>query len=106
MKETNNGFVFYLGCLYYCKGDAKMSSLSLNMVVNNAPVTVEFDWYGDEPCWETMSVVALLPAMVQPEAKHWVKINDVLSDDDWVSIETQIYERQDELYKQAMEHDF
>lgn len=83
-----------------------MTMFALNLVVNNAPVTVEFDWYGEEPCWDTMTVCALLPAMVQPEAKHWVRINDVLSDDDWHRIETQIYERQDELYKQAMEQEY
>lgn len=102
----SNDFVSYRWCLYPCKGDAEMSQFALNLVVNNVSVSVEFDWYGDEPCWDTTNVIALLPGVVSPEGKHWVKINDVLSDDDWHRIEAQIYERQDELYKQAVENEY
>lgn len=79
----------------------------LNMVVNNASVAVCFDWTGKgddgEPDWETLEVHALLPTPEPSKAKYWVVINDVLSDDDWVCIEAEIYRRFDELTQQAVD---
>lgn len=76
------------------------------MILNDSTVTVEFNWYGEEPDWDGMSVHALLPSVGTPEAKHWVKVNDLLSDDDWNVIETEIYFRESELKKQLKEYDY
>ena len=82
----------------------------LNMTMNNASVAVCFYWTGKgdngEPDWETLEVHALLPTPEPSKAKYWVVINDVLSDDDWVGIETEIYRRFDELTQQAVDNDF
>lgn len=76
------------------------------MNLNDSIVTVEFDWYGEEPDWDGMSVHALLPSANTPEAKHWVKINDLISDDDWVKIETEIYFRENELKRQIKDYEY
>lgn len=81
-----------------------MSDLSLSMVLNDEDIVVEFNWYGasddSEPDWETMQVWALLRGEA-PEGKHWVLVNSLISDADWVKIEREIYEREDELRLQA-----
>jgi hypothetical protein len=90
-----------------------MNSLSLSMPLNEGEVVVEFDWYGasddSEPDWETMEVWALLttqvPAAVAgPHEKRWVKINDLIHEQDWLKIEKEIYQREDELRQQAYEN--
>ena len=45
--------------------------LSLNMNIENTSVTVLFDWYGEEPDWEGMEVIALLPTPDPSLAKYW-----------------------------------
>ena len=81
-----------------------MNSLSLSMSLNEGEVVVEFDWYGasddSEPDWETMEVWALLNTQV-PSEKRWVKINDLIHEQDWVKIEREIYKREDDLRRQA-----
>jgi hypothetical protein len=83
-----------------------MSMLSLNMNINDCAVTVEFYWYGEDPDWETMIVNALLPSTVAPEAMYWVKVNDLLSDNDWNAIEAEIFWNKDKLQIQAHEQDY
>ena len=109
----NHDFVCYSGCLYTFKGSVEMSEAKMfciNMSVNNCSVSVSFDWTGQDedsgPCWDTMEVVALLSSPVSPEAKHWVIVNDLLSDDDWVAIEMEIYAQWKELERQAYEQDY
>ena len=78
--------------------------------LSNTQVLVEFDWFGTyeegEPEWETMKVHCLLPFSNKPEGKMWVVINDLLSDEQWHTIESEIYSREDELHKQALENEF
>lgn len=78
-----------------------MNFLSISTPLNNQDnVIVEFDWFGEAPSWDTIEVWALLPTQV-PEEKRFVKINDLLSDNDWVKIEKAIYEREDDIRQQA-----
>ena len=86
----------------------------INMNINNKGVSVIFDWTGrDEdsgPDWDTIEVHALLPIIPQyskdgPQ-KHWVIINDLLSDDDWKNIESEIYVQWKELERQFNEQDY
>jgi hypothetical protein len=96
-------------CLNTCEGCFEMNSLSLSMPFNEGEVVVEFDWYGasedSEPDWETMEVWALLTTQV-PAEKRWVKINDLIHEQDWLKIEKEIYQREDELRQQAYENQF
>lgn len=82
-----------------------MNLLSISMSLNEGEVVVEFNWYGasedSEPDWETMEVWALLPIQT-PEEKRWVKINDLIHEEDWIKIEREIYEREDEIRLQAI----
>jgi len=80
--------------------------LSLNMVINDCPTTILFNWYGEEPDWESMEVIALLPTPEPLEAKYWVKINDVLGDKEWMDIRAEIFWNQDDLMRQRDENDF
>jgi hypothetical protein len=85
--------------------------LTLDMHLGDANVSLEFNWYTDEPDWDSMSVYALLPkaslkASETPEGKAWVKVNDILSDDQWNTIERTIYENEDELRRQAIEQEY
>lgn len=80
--------------------------LSLNMTLNNCAVTILFEWYGDNPDWDSMEVVALLPAPEPLEAKYWVTINDVLSESDWMKIETAIYLNEDQLMRQKADNEY
>ena len=80
--------------------------LSLNMNIENTAVTVLFDWYGEEPDWEGMEVIALLPTPDPSLAKYWVTINDVLSDEQWRHIEMEIYAQWKELERQAYEQEY
>lgn len=77
-----------------------MSKLCLNTWVENSEVTVEFYWYGESIDWASMAVYALLPSSLAPEGKRLVKINDLLSDEQWNKIETDIYLNEDKLRKQ------
>ena len=83
-----------------------MTVFALDMVINDCNVSIEFDMGSDGPCWDTMEVIALLPDYMVPEAKRWVKVNDLLSDDDWTKIETEIYLNEDELMLQKESHDY
>ena len=87
-----------------------MSMFCLNMSVNNCPVSVLFDWVGQdedgEPSWDTMEVHALLKTPKPSEASYWVIVNDLLSDDDWVKIEMEIYAQWKELERQAYEQEY
>ena len=82
----------------------------INTSVNNQRVSIIFDWYGrDEdggPDWETLEVHALLKTPKPSEASYWVIVNDLLSEDDWVYIETEIYAQWKELERQARDNDF
>ena len=81
----------------------------INTHVNNQSVSIIFDWQGrDEdggPNWDTLEVHALLPT-VPDKGRHWVLVNDLLSDDDWVYIETEIYAQWKELERQAHEQEY
>lgn len=80
--------------------------LSLNMNIENTAVTVLFDWCGEEPIWESMEVIALLPTPEPNKAKYWVTINDLLSEEQWKHIESEIYWNEDQLKRQAEENDY
>lgn len=80
--------------------------LSLNMVINDCPATILFNWYGEEPDWDGMEVIALLPTPEPLEAKYWVKINDVLGDKEWNDIRTEIFWNQDDLMRQRDDNDY
>ena len=84
-------------------------SFNINMNINNQAVSVVFDWSGKDedggPDWDTMEVHALLPT-VPSKGNHWVIVNDLLCDDDWVAIETEIYTQWKELERQARDNDF
>ena len=80
--------------------------LSLNMVINDCPATILFNWYGEEPDWNTMEVIALLPVPEPNKAKYWVTINDVLGDKEWNDIRTEIFWNQDDLMRQRDENDY
>jgi len=80
--------------------------LSLNMTINDCPVTILFNWYGKEPDWASMEVIALLPVPEPNKAKYWVTINDVLSDADWQNIRTEIFWNQDDLMRQKEENEY
>ena len=99
-------FVCYNWCSCFDEGSSEMIKLYLDMILNNCDITVEFYWHGDEPDWEGMTVCATLPSTVVPEAKHFVKVNDLLSDSDWIKIEHKIYENEDKLKRQAEKYDF
>lgn len=83
--------------------------LQLDMALGDADVSLEFNWYTDEPDWDSMSVYALLPKAT-PDGMNmnmvWVKVNDILSDDQWHTIERTIYEHEDDLRSQALEQEF
>lgn len=76
------------------------------MKLNNCDVTIEFDWYGAEPVWDTMVVNALLPSTVVPESKYWVNVTDLISDKDWDKIEDDIYANETALKQQRKNSDF
>lgn len=80
--------------------------LSWNMNINDCPVTILFDWYGEEPDWDGMEVIALLPTPEPNKAKYWVTINDLLSDEDWNKIRDELFWNEDEFIRQAREDDF
>ena len=80
--------------------------LSWNMNINNCAVTILFNWYGEEPDWDSMEVIALLPAPETLEAKYWVTINDVLSDNDWEEIRKELFWNQDELMRQKANDEY
>lgn len=83
-----------------------MKQMSLDMNINNQAVTVCFDWYGEEPDWENMEVLSILPCAVFPKMFYTVIINDLLSDDDWKKIEHEIYWNEDKLKQQAMDQEY
>ena len=101
-----NDCVFCLVCLYHYQGVTKMTDFVLNMNVNNCAVTLEFYMTSDGPDWETMKVLALLPGAVIPETKHWVEVNDLLSEEDWTNIEYEIGWNYDELMRQKEARDY
>lgn len=75
-----------------------MTSLVHNMTLNDCAITIEFDWYGDdEPHWDTMVVSAALPDALIPEMFSVVKVNDLLSDGDWVKITQELYWNEREI---------
>lgn len=76
------------------------------MKLNNCDVTIEFDWHGAEPVWDTMVVNALLPSTVVPESKYWVNVTDLISDKDWGYIEDELYSNEVLLKKQKDRNDF
>lgn len=76
------------------------------MKLNNCDVTIEFDWYGEEPVWDTMVVNALLPSTVTPESKYWVNVTDLISDKDWGYIEDELYSNEVLLKKQKDRNDY
>jgi hypothetical protein len=83
-----------------------MMPFALDMVINDCNVSLEFYMGSDGLCWDTMKVIALLSDHAAPEGKHWVIVNDLLSDADWLKIETKIYLNEDELFKQKESHDY
>jgi hypothetical protein len=80
--------------------------LSLNMNINNCAVTILFDWYGEEPDWEGMEVIALLPTPEPNKAKYWVTINDLLSNKDWDDIRGELYWNEDQIMKQKADNEY
>jgi hypothetical protein len=79
------------------------NKILFDTVLNDCNITLEFYWDGDEPDWDSMDVIALLPGVCEPESKYWVKINDTISDNDWNKLESEIYFNEDELRKQVRE---
>ncbi len=82
------------------------SLLSLDMNLNNCAVTLEFEWYGEEPNWGTFKVIALLPSYGVVEGKQWVIINDLLSDNDWDTIWHHINMNEDKLKLQVQANEY
>lgn len=80
--------------------------LSWSMNINNCAVTILFNWWGDEPDWDGMEVIALLPTPEPNKAKYWVTINDVLSDKDWDDIRDELFWNEDKLMRQKRNNDF
>jgi hypothetical protein len=80
--------------------------LSWNMSINNCAVTILFDWYGEEPDWEGMEVIALLPTPEPNKAKYWVTINDLLSNKDWDDIRGELYWNEDQIMKQKADNEY
>jgi hypothetical protein len=76
------------------------------MCLNNAAVTLQFYWFGEEPEWDDMEVVAFMPTAGNPNVKIYVDVADVLSDDDWKKIEHEIYWNEDKLKQQAMDQEY
>lgn len=69
-----------------------MSTLVHNMNLNDCAITIEFNWYGeDEPDWDNMVIHALLPSVETQGAKYCVKVNDLISEGDWIKIEQELY---------------
>ncbi len=83
-----------------------MTNFVLDININNCEVSLEFDMTSDGPNWDTMKVIALLPGIVAPEAKHYVLVNDLLSDDDWTKIEYEIGWNYDTLMIQKESRDY
>ena len=81
-------------------------SLSFEMPLNNCNIAIEFDWYGEEPDWDNMVVMALLPSAIVFESKHWVEINDVLSESDWKKIEFELHFNETEIKRKGMKDDY
>lgn len=83
-------------------------TLKVNLNIEDCPVSVEFEWTGrDEdsgPNWDTMEVIALLKGSF--ESKHWVQVNDLLSDAQWAKIEHAIHDNWRDLQRQAYEQDY
>lgn len=98
--------VCYNYCLNICKGDPEMTMFALDIVINDCTASVEFDMGSEGPCWDTMKVIALLTDYLIPEAKRWVIVNDLLSDDDWLKIEHEINCNEDELMRQKDSYDY
>lgn len=67
----------------------------INANINEQSVSIVFDWSGHEedcePNWDTIEIQALLKAPKPLEGSYWVLVNKLLSDDDWVKIEKEIY---------------
>lgn len=82
------------------------SFLSLDMSLNNCAVTLEFEWYGEEPNWETFKVIALLPSYGVVEGKQWVLVNDLLSDNDWDKVWVHINMNEDKLKLQEQANEY
>jgi hypothetical protein len=80
--------------------------LSWNMSINNCAVTILFDWYGEEPDWEGMEVIALLPTPEPNKAKYWITINDLLSNKDWDDIRGELYWNEDQIMKQKADNEY
>lgn len=110
--RNGNDCVVNLVCLNTDKGFNEMSDFVLNMVINDCAVTLEFDMLSEGVDMSTVKVLALLPGVVVPEAKHcacnkhWVIINDLLSDEDWTNIEYEIGWNYDELMRQKESRDY
>lgn len=83
-----------------------MSTLSLDMNINDCPVTLEFNMVNNEPNWNDFKVMALLPSAITPEGKQWVLVNDLLSEKDWIDIEYEIGWNYAKLVRQAMEQEY
>lgn len=85
-------------------------TLTVDLNIENCPVTVEFEWTGrDEdagPNWETMQVLAFLPNVGSSGGFYWVRINDLLSDEQWVKIEHAIYDNWKDLERQFYEQEY
>lgn len=84
--------------------------LTIDLNIENCPVTVEFEWVGrDEdggPNWETMEVLAFLPNAGPSGGHYWIRINDLLSDAQWAKIEHAIHDNWKDLQQQAWDNDF
>lgn len=86
-------------------------SLTVDLTIGDCPVTVWFEWTGKDedggPNWETMSVEAFLPGVLYNDREYrWVRINDLLSDEQWVKIEHAIHDNWKDLERQAFANDY
>lgn len=80
--------------------------LHMTTQLSDATVELEFNWYTDEPDWDSMSVYAQLPLADDIRDCCWVKVNDLLSNQQWDIIEKAIYANEDELRRQAIEQEY
>lgn len=84
-------------------------TFTVNLNIEDCPVTVEFEWTGQDedggPNWETMQVLAFLPNVGASGGSYWVRINDLLSDEQWVKIEHAIQDNWKDIQRQALKQE-
>lgn len=85
-------------------------TFTIDLNIEDCPVTVEFEWTGQDedagPNWETMQVLAFLSNVGASGGSYWVRINDLLSDEQWVKIEHAIHDNWKDLERQFYEQEY